>query len=206
MAHGLVESHRPLPFPLRPRERWTTTSLFSAGYNRVYDSLEPETNLDHVEEVVDHILEEWDEEDIVCSLEGCTAAIGEYSAQEVLRGGESSRSAYEHKRPVFCSRAFSDSEWASTFALNKFARQRDRPPSCGCSTRLKTFEKFADTMLATKTHGHCSPSAAAFRATGRKQFGVYAELMARQGLQEIAAASATTTACGSVPSRCTGAV
>jgi len=29
--------------------------LFHAGYNRVYDSLEPETNLDHVEEVMDHI-------------------------------------------------------------------------------------------------------------------------------------------------------
>ena len=41
--------------------------LFQAGYNRVYDSLEPETNLDHVEEVVDLIYDAWNAEEVVCS-------------------------------------------------------------------------------------------------------------------------------------------
>src|SRR5260370_35167100 len=41
--------------------------LFEAGYNRVYDSLEPETNLDHVEDVMDDRLTNWDAEETVCS-------------------------------------------------------------------------------------------------------------------------------------------
>jgi len=51
--------------------------LFHAGYNRVYDSLEPETNLDHVEEVMDHIFTAWDAEDIACSWK-IHQRIGEY--------------------------------------------------------------------------------------------------------------------------------
>jgi len=45
----------------------------------VYDSLEPETNLDHVEEVVDSILEEWDDKDNRMQLEAePPGAFGEY--------------------------------------------------------------------------------------------------------------------------------
>jgi hypothetical protein len=51
------------------------------------------------------------------------------------------------------------------FALNKFARQRDRRPLLRFDP-FEDFEKFADTMLATKRMG-ISRSAAVFRATGR---------------------------------------
>jgi deoxyhypusine synthase len=55
MAHGLVRatgrSHFRYDEPMDDRE------LFVAGYNRVYDSLEPELHLDHVEEVMQQILE-----------------------------------------------------------------------------------------------------------------------------------------------------
>src|SRR6476619_3430362 len=64
MAHGLVEATGLSHFRYDPA-KMNDDELFNAGYNRVYDSLEPETNLDHVEEVVDSILEEWDEEEIV---------------------------------------------------------------------------------------------------------------------------------------------
>src|SRR5271157_5504947 len=58
MAHGLVEATGLSHFRYDP-SKMDDNELFLAGYNRVYDSLEPETNLDHVEEVVDAILEKW---------------------------------------------------------------------------------------------------------------------------------------------------
>src|SRR5215469_15572611 len=65
MAHGLVEATGHSHF--RYDTRMDDKELFHAGYNRVYDSLEPEVNLDHVEEVVQGILEEWDAREAVCS-------------------------------------------------------------------------------------------------------------------------------------------
>jgi len=59
MAHGLVEAAGYSHFRYNPK--MGDSELFQAGYNRVYDSLEPETNLDHVEEVMDHVLNEWEE-------------------------------------------------------------------------------------------------------------------------------------------------
>src|SRR5262249_13913350 len=47
MAHGLVEATGRSHFRYDP-SKMDDKELFEAGYNRVYDSLEPETNLDHV--------------------------------------------------------------------------------------------------------------------------------------------------------------
>src|SRR5947209_4684499 len=49
MAHGLVEATGLSHFRYDP-EKMDDNELFHAGYNRVYDSLEPESNLDHVED------------------------------------------------------------------------------------------------------------------------------------------------------------
>src|SRR5438309_12071387 len=76
MAHGLVEATGLSHFRYNPA-KMNDNELFNAGYNRVYDSLEPETNLDHVEEVVDGILNDWDDEEIVCSWK-LHRRIGEY--------------------------------------------------------------------------------------------------------------------------------
>src|SRR5271155_5909054 len=56
MAHGLVEATGHSHFRYDPA-KMDDEELFVAGYNRVYDSLEPEVNLDHVEEVMDLILD-----------------------------------------------------------------------------------------------------------------------------------------------------
>src|ERR1700756_4845310 len=53
MAHGLVEATGRSDF--RYDSKMNDAELFVAGYNRVYDSLEPELNLDHVESVVQGI-------------------------------------------------------------------------------------------------------------------------------------------------------
>jgi len=146
----------------------------------VYDSLEPETNLDHVEEVVDHILDEWDEEEVVCSWK-LHRRIGEYLIKN-SSGRGILKSAYQHNVPVFVP-AFSDSELGIDFALNKFARQRDRRALLRFDP-FEDFEKFADTMLATKRMGIFTIGGGVPR-NWSQQFGVYAELMARRGYKKL---------------------
>src|SRR5271157_3375586 len=97
MAHGLVEATGRSHF--RYNEKMNDRALFHAGYNRVYDSLEPEVNLDHVEEVVDHILEQWEASEIVCSSK-LHRRIGAYLAENT-KGRGILKSAYERNVPVF---------------------------------------------------------------------------------------------------------
>ena len=54
MAHGLVEATGRAHFRYNPDV--PDTELYEQGYNRVYDTLEPEQNLDDVEEVMSEIL------------------------------------------------------------------------------------------------------------------------------------------------------
>src|SRR5512135_8198 len=58
MAHGLVEATGCEHFRYDPR--MNDVELYEAGYNRVYDTLEPETNLNHVEEIFGEVLDKWD--------------------------------------------------------------------------------------------------------------------------------------------------
>ncbi len=55
MAHGLVEAAGRSHFKYDPK--MDDVELYEAGYNRVYDTLEPETNLDYVETIVAQNLE-----------------------------------------------------------------------------------------------------------------------------------------------------
>jgi deoxyhypusine synthase len=58
MAHGLVEATGRAHFRYNPEV--SDEELYEQGYNRVYDTLEPETNLDDVERVMGDVLEQWD--------------------------------------------------------------------------------------------------------------------------------------------------
>ncbi len=137
MAHGLVEATGYSHFRYNPK--MGDSELFQAGYNRVYDSLEPETNLDHVEEVMDHVLDEWEAEDIACSWK-IHRRIGEYLHKNAPGRGIL-KSAYEHNVPIFVP-AFSDSELGIDFALHKIARLRDKRPLLRFDP-FEDFEKFA---------------------------------------------------------------
>src|ERR1700742_3711322 len=179
MAHGLVEATGRSHFRYDP-SKMDDVELFQAGYNRVYDSLEPETNLDHVEEVVDRILDKWDPGDVVCSWK-LHRKIGEFLHKQ--GGGRGIlKSAYEHNVPVFVP-AFTDSELGIDFALNKMARQRDKRPLLRFDP-FEDFETFADTMMATKRMGIFTVCGGVPR-NWSQQFGVYAELLARRGYKKL---------------------
>ncbi|MFZ0038299.1 MAG: deoxyhypusine synthase family protein, partial [Candidatus Acidiferrales bacterium] len=117
MAHGLVEATGLKHYRYNPK--MDDRELFKAGYNRVYDSLEPETNLDHVEEVVEAVLWDWDPDDVVCSWK-LHRRIGEYLLKHAPGRGIL-KSAAAHDVPIFVP-AFSDSELGIDFVLHKKQR------------------------------------------------------------------------------------
>ena len=178
MAHGLVEATGRSHFRYNPQ--MDDKELFQAGYNRVYDSLEPETNLDHIEEVMDHILTHWDAQETVSSWK-LHRAIGEYLHKNAAGRGIL-KSAYQHDVPVFVP-AFSDSELGIDFALHKIARQDEGRPVLRFDP-FEDFEKFADMMLGAKRMGMFTIGGGVPR-NWSQQFGVYAELLARRGHRKL---------------------
>ena len=58
----------------------TDEELYEQGYNRVYDTLEPEQNLDDVEKVMSQVLQDWDPNEVMCSYK-LNHAIGAFLAK-----------------------------------------------------------------------------------------------------------------------------
>ena len=178
MAHGLVEATGHSHFRYDPKVG--DSELFVAGYNRVYDSLEPEMNLDAVEETMQHILTHWDADDVVCSYK-INRRIGEYLAQHA-KGRGILKSAVECNVPVFVP-AFTDSELGIDFALHQRLRKKaGRPPLR--FDPYEDFEHYARTMLATNRMGLFTIGGGVPR-NWAQQFGVYAELLARRGYEKL---------------------
>ena len=174
MAHGLVEATGRSHFRHDPR--MNDRELFLAGYNRVYDSIEPEVNLDHVEEIAQKILAEWDAEETVCSWK-LHRRIGEY-LQRRMPGRGILKSAYENNVPVFVP-AFTDSELGIDFALHKHARTQNGRPLLRFDP-FDDFEHFAKTLFASERMGIFTIGGGVPR-NWAQQFGVYSELLARRG-------------------------
>ncbi len=121
MAHGLVEATGCKHYRYDPK--MNDVELYEAGYNRVYDTLEPEQNLDHVELVMEEVLGKWDPQQIMCSWK-LNRAIGEHLKHHA-KGRGILKSAYEKNVPVFVP-AFTDSEMGLDVALNNRMRAQRR--------------------------------------------------------------------------------
>lgn len=179
MAHGLVEATGLSHFRYE-EGKMSDQQLFEAGYNRVYDSLEPEVNLDHVEEVVEHVLDRWDPDEVVSSWR-LHERIGAYLAKD-FKGRGILKTAYEHKVPVFVP-AFTDSELGIDFALHR--RQRERAGRRNLKfDSYDDFEKFAETMFSKKKWGILTIGGGVPR-NWSQQVGVFAELLARRGQEKL---------------------
>ncbi len=179
MAHGLVEATGLSHFRYDP-SKMDDRELFHAGYNRVYDSLEPETNLDHVEEIVQQVLQEWSENEPVSSWK-LNRRLGDYLLQK-MRARGILKSAAACNVPVFVP-AFTDSELGIDFALHKRGRLRSGRPLLRYDP-YEDFEHFAETLLGQKRLGIFTIGGGVPR-NWSQQFGVYAELLARRGYEEI---------------------
>src|SRR6476659_10289107 len=92
MAHGLVEATGRAHFRYNPEV--SDEKLYEQGYNRVYDTLEPEQNLDDVEEVMSEVLEGWDHNEVMCSFK-LNHTIGAHLAKHSEGQRGILKSAYE---------------------------------------------------------------------------------------------------------------
>ena len=112
MAHGFVESvgmrHFKYNFSMND------TLLYEKGYDRVYDTLELEKNLDAISEIVEKVLDKVDSSETLCSYK-ITNLLGKY-LHENVEGRGILKSAYAKNVPVYIP-AFTDSVLAFDFEM-----------------------------------------------------------------------------------------
>src|SRR6266568_4587584 len=174
MAHGLVEATGHAHFRANPEV--SDEELYEQGYNRVYDTLEPEQNLDDVEEVMSQVLENWDHNELMCSYK-LNHAIGAHLAKHAKDQRGILKSAYEKGVPVFVP-AFTDSELGLDTALNN----RLRESTGRHKVRFDPFEDlehFAATLLRQKRLGIFTIGGGVPR-NWSQQFGPFIELRHRR--------------------------
>ncbi|MFQ5662253.1 MAG: deoxyhypusine synthase family protein [Terriglobia bacterium] len=174
MAHGLVEATGRAHFRYTPG--MDDNELFWAGYNRVYDSLEPEVNLDKVEAVIQTVFEEWEASEAVTSWK-FSQRVGDFLRRTTPERGIL-KSAYEKKVPVYIP-AFTDSEMGIDLALHNLARRQKRRPPLKFDA-LEDLEHFTTTLVTAKRLGIFTVGGGVPR-NWAQQFGVYVELRLRRG-------------------------
>lgn len=125
IAHGLTESIGRTHFRHDPA--MSDRELFESGYNRVYDTLEMEANLDDVAQLVVQILSQQQPGQGVWSSAELCRVLGQFLSEQD-RGTGVLRSAYEHDVPVFLP-ALTDSELGLDMAI--WAISRSLPPRTG---------------------------------------------------------------------------
>jgi deoxyhypusine synthase len=173
MAHGLVEATGRAHFRANPEV--SDEELYEQGYNRVYDTLEPEQNLDDVEEVMSAVLEGWDHNEVMCSYK-LNHAIGAYLAKSTQERGIL-KSAHEQGVPVFVP-AFSDSEMGLDTALNNRLRESTGRHRIRFDP-FEDLEHFAATLLRQKKLGIMTIGGGVPR-NWSQQFGPFCELRHRR--------------------------
>jgi deoxyhypusine synthase len=124
MAHGFVEATGRTHFKVDPSV--PDDVLYDKGYDRVYDTLELEKNLDDVEEIVRPVLDGWDPQ-VPLSSAAFHAALGAHLVRTSPARGILA-SAWTKRVPVYVP-AFTDSELGLDVALAiKRAKLEGRPP------------------------------------------------------------------------------
>jgi deoxyhypusine synthase len=121
IAHGLTESIGLVHYrhdPSQPDQR-----LFEQGYNRIYDTLEMESNLNDVQLVVREVLDQRGGDQPLSSARFCRA-IGQWLSEKAAGPGIL-RSAYERDVPVFIP-AFTDSEMGLDVSIWAMGRALER--------------------------------------------------------------------------------
>ncbi len=125
MAHGLVESLGLKHYKHNPEH--SDALLASKRINRVTDTLEPEENLDHVEQVLGSILQGHDGSKVI-SPRILNRMIGEHLHRHYPRDRGILKSAYERDVPVFVP-AFVDSEIGNdVYVQNRKRRCKNLAP------------------------------------------------------------------------------
>lgn len=141
VAHGFIENLGRVHYK-HPPER-SDRELYLQGYNRVYDTLEMEANLDYAEEVVREVLAGLDHQQVWASESLCRE-LGRHLAEQTDQPGLL-RNAYLKGVPVFIP-AFTDSELGLDLAgymVRRALARGEKLPEALTSVSLK-FNPFLD--------------------------------------------------------------
>ena len=142
IAHGLTESIGLTHYRHNPAQN--DEDLFGRGYNRIYDTLEMESNLNEVAQLVASVLEKTEPEGGVWSSARICRALGE-RLSELAQGPGVLQSAFEKGVPVFIP-AFTDSEMGldvSTWAMHRaLAKKKIDPATADHRTILEAIPPF----------------------------------------------------------------
>jgi deoxyhypusine synthase len=148
MTHGLVEAVGMTHFKCR-EDKVSDEELYKKGYNRIYDVLELEKNLDDLDLMVYDMLDELDPEVTLSSRTICQH-LGK-SISKKIGGRGILISAYKKGIPVYIP-AFTDSELGLDFATTNRVRIREKKKTFQYDPFLD-LEHFADLMQEKKTAG-----------------------------------------------------
>jgi deoxyhypusine synthase len=119
MAHGLVSSIGLKHYKYNPA--FDDTSLARRKLNRVTDTLEPETNLDSVEEVIGQVIDKIDGRQTISPTQ-LNELIGKHLATHYPNDRGILKSAYTSGVPVFVP-AFVDSELGNDLYIHNVKRR-----------------------------------------------------------------------------------
>ncbi len=120
MAHGLVSSIGLKHYKYNPK--YDDTELARRKLNRVTDTLEPESNLDTVEEVIGNVIEKLDGKEML-SPTALNKLIGKHLAENYPNDRGILKSAFLLNVPVFVP-AFVDSELGNDIYIHNIKRRR----------------------------------------------------------------------------------
>jgi len=123
MTHGLSEDAGMLHFQHDPS--MSDEHLYEKGYNRVYDTIELEKNLDNVERILKQALDDLPDDTVLSSHLICER-IGRH-LEKRAPGRAILKSAVQHRVPVYVP-AFTDSELGLDLAIANQLRAADGRP------------------------------------------------------------------------------
>ena len=148
MTHGMVEGSGMTHFKYDPR--MDDEELFKFGYNRVYDTLELERNLDDLELIVFKVFSKLNLKKTYASYQ-ILDKVGQYLKKIIGAKQAILKSAYEKKVPVYIP-AFSDSEFALDIGVfNRRQKLKNKPPLK--TSELLDLEHFTDLIRKQKKIG-----------------------------------------------------
>ncbi len=147
MTHGLSEASGRLHFKHRPD--MSDEVLYERGYNRVYDTIELEKNLDDVERILQRTLDDLPP-DTVLSSHLVTERLGRH-LEKHAPGRAILASASQQRVPIYVP-AFTDSELGLDLAIRNHLRQREGQPPMRFDPFLD-LDHFADQIRRHETLG-----------------------------------------------------
>ena len=176
MTHGLSEGSGRLHFKHRPD--MNDEELYERGYNRVYDTIELERNLDDVERILQCTLDDLPPETVLSSRL-VTERLGRH-LEKHAPGRAILASASRQRVPIYVP-AFTDSELGLDLAIRNHLRQREGEPPLRFDPFLD-LDHFADQIRRHETLGIFTIGGGVPR-NWAQQVGPYLEIL-RQRLQK----------------------